>query len=440
MTSHDVFDSQPRPRALFQDLSDQLIDAIAPLFPSYKIITANESVHEDEFDVLITTTQPFMRSTHLHIVSFGIVPRRTPAGIDHDFYEVTLTKRSLATELSIGPALASDLRELVQDDLYPIFHEQTEKRAVQLEVSAIYSDSGASSGTPPPPGVITPFMSAGGDSILSGAFTQYDESGESLGGRVWFLPAEVANPAAWVRMALREFSELDPERVPSAPDWWADEEWNTPRQMVARQNVKNLESTRDAQLVSINSQIQSARLEINFADSEAQQGMLRLLTQDGDELSDAVKEVLAAFGLYVKDMDEIYPPGDRLEDLQIEMSEHPDWIALVEIKGYSNGARVTDLAKLERHASRFANSNGGRLPDAKWQVVNAFKGISPSARPNAIPNDDELIDFHNNGGMLIDTRDLFAAWRTVQSGLTDPSVIRQSLFNTQMRWQGVNES
>jgi hypothetical protein len=133
-------------------------------------------------------------------------------------------------------------------------------------------------------------------------------------------------------------------------------------------------------------------------------------------------------------MDGVYPVGDRREDLQLRDPDDGGWIALVEIKGYSRGASVNDLARIERHTIRYMAENGGALPSAKFHVVNAFKGTDPTTRPRAIPNDAELTEFAAGGGLLIDSRDLFAAWCEVESGAKDPGQIRRSVREATMRW------
>jgi hypothetical protein len=281
--------------------------------------------------------------------------------------------------------------------------------------------------------VVEPFLLAGARGVIAGAFTQADAM-LNPGGRVWLLPLGLPTPAAWVRLALREFSGLDPERVPSPPDWWTTGSWATPEQRNARSALRETTERREQVLRELSVDIAQALDAAVEADLRATAGALRLLTADGDELEEAVLDALTAFGFIATVMDEVYPPGDRREDLQLRDPDVDGWLALVEIKGYSRGAAVNDLARIERHTSRFAADNAGALPSAKFHVVNAFKGTDPASRPAAIPNDDELREFAAGGGLLIDTRDLFTAWCSVESGARESTDVRRSLRESAMRW------
>jgi hypothetical protein len=67
-------------------------------------------------------------------------------------------------------------------------------------------------------------------------------------------------------------------------------------------------------------------------------------------------------------------------------------------------------------------------------VVNAWRGKDPATREVAIPQSLDLIDLADARGCLIDTRDLFRAWRDVQSGRAQPEVVRASLMEARTRW------
>ncbi|WP_075764688.1 maleylpyruvate isomerase N-terminal domain-containing protein [Actinoalloteichus fjordicus] len=131
-------------------------------------------------------------------------------------------------------------------------------------------------------------------------------------------------------------------------------------------------------------------------------------------------------------MDTVFPQGQRREDLRVRDPDEPGWEAIVEIKGYTRGAQVNHLARIRRWASRYATDHG-RAPDALWHVVNHFRTTDPSARPVVLPDDDALVDLVAEGGVLIDTRDLFTAARDVQAG-TVAADVRKLLCGARGRW------
>jgi hypothetical protein len=59
----------------------------------------------------------------------------------------------------------------------------------------------------------------------------------------------------------------------------------------------------------------------------------------------------------------------------------------------------------------------GQLPAATWFVVNHFRGTDPNSRQQLLPGPDEDAEtFGQQGGLIIDTRDLFRLRKTVAAG------------------------
>lgn len=126
--------------------------------------------------------------------------------------------------------------------------------------------------------------------------------------------------------------------------------------------------------------------------------------------------------------------GAKLEDLRVSDPDVSDWIGLVEIKGYSKGAKVRDVAQvIGRPIVGFVKENG-REPSAVWHVVNANRGEDPSSRALAIPDDRDLEALAQANGMLIDTRDLFRAARAVEARVWDAADVRRTLREARRRW------
>lgn len=433
-----VFHVQPRPRALLEDLPDDIAEQIEPLFPTSRRVTVGEQVHEDEWDVVVTCALSLERSTHLHVVGFGVQRLRRHCTIGDGpapsfRARLQLRRETLATELVVPPGLEPPLAALVKSDLVP---HLTDFAAKPVWVMVDLSPGGASIGSDRPhlDGHCEALLLAGDGSALA-VRTRHAQPDGECGGVVYAIPYEVVNRAAWVSQALSDFHSVDPDRVPSRGAWWNTELWATPEQARAREEVAGVEREREAALALLDQRKQDADLAVTQADRIAAEGVARLLTDDGEGLVEAVADTLRSWGFDAEDMDAVHPAGDRREDLRLRDPENPSWECLVEIKGYQAGARVNDLARVLRWETRYAADHRGRLPAALWHVVNHFRTTDPSARPKAIPNDDDLGNLYAAGGVLLDTRDLFRAWCRVQSGDLTLEAVRGSLIAArQERW------
>lgn len=127
--------------------------------------------------------------------------------------------------------------------------------------------------------------------------------------------------------------------------------------------------------------------------------------------------------------------GAKLEDLRATDPDTPGWTALIEVKGYLNGAKVNDVVKITGRPSVAFAAETHRAPETVWHVVNAWRQTDPATREVAIANVNDLQPLTAAGGALIDTRDLFTAWRDVQEGRTTQQEARASLRAARTRWQ-----
>ena len=147
-----------------------------------------------------------------------------------------------------------------------------------------------------------------------------------------------------------------------------------------------------------------------------------LLTADGDVLVDAVACALADLGLHVTDMDEHWSDNDRREDLRVFIDGDPDWVAIVEVKGFTKGVKETELQAFGRWAERFILDHQ-RLPDRRWFVANHDRRREPGDRPAPFAHKPAIIDvFKSQSGLIIDTIALFDALREVRA---DPSRVEE---------------
>ncbi|WP_410607203.1 hypothetical protein [Amycolatopsis sp. lyj-109] len=428
MSTRRIYNDAPRPRALLQNLQDDVAGRIEPLFAHGRRGETGEPVYLLEYDILITA-KTLSRSTHLHTVAFGVSGLGQVTVYDdqsHGYGTATYgDKTTLATELYVPDGITGQLGHLVHTYLVPYFSALDTKPILSCSVST----SGPRSRYLHADKFCTPFLLSGDGRVLAGAVTFAGDRG----GRCWVLPADCPVPETWVAAALKEFHELDPVAVPGLPKWWETPDWATPAQQRARAAVTDLEAEREQLLQDLDQRLTDAQGEVGRADAGAAAGAGRLLTADGDDLAHAVHAAFETFGFAVRDMDQVNAQGQRREDLRVTDPGVLGWEAIVEVKSYTAGAKVNDLAKLLRWKSHYVKDSG-RDPDALWHVVNAFRQVDPAARPIPIPDEEDLENLVEENGVLIDTRALFRAQRDVETGIADPSHIRTSLRAAVGRW------
>lgn len=426
-----TYNDEPRPRVLLEDLEEDVAERVRKLVPTSRVVSAGDQLYEPEFDVLVTSAPYISRKNHLHVVAFGaksfgeVEPPTGGSPSDPIWPSMRVADgASLATKIHIPDNITGELGALVQAQLVPLFTAQ-EKKFLMVwgrdphSVVAIGADLAS---------WCTPFVIAGDGNVLAASFRRRG------GGRCWVLPANCPDPEAWVAIALKEFRSVDPERVPALPEWWEQATWATTTQRVTRTALRELKKEREQLLSDLDNRLVVAQEDVNRADESAAEGAARLLTGDGAPLVNAVKAALESFGFEVDDMDDHFPEGRRREDLRVRDPDVANWEAIVEIKGYGRGASVNDLARITRWAMLYSSDHKGRLPNAQWHIVNAFRGLDPEVRPLSLPDDNDLRDFTEDGGLLIDTRQLFEMLRDVSEGVTDAKILRDQLRSARGRW------
>jgi sugar diacid utilization regulator len=128
-------------------------------------------------------------------------------------------------------------------------------------------------------------------------------------------------------VALQEWHKLDPETFPLV-DWANQALWRTPDENRAARELKDLESERTVVLTRLDERQQHLEAELTEAKRSADAHERRLLTAKGDDLVHVATECFTDLGFVVTNMDEVYPEGDRREDLRVTATAVPDWIAL----------------------------------------------------------------------------------------------------------------
>ena len=163
------------------------------------------------------------------------------------------------------------------------------------------------------------------------------------------------------------------------------------------------------------------------AQRAAEVGARRLLTAQSDDLVDAVAEALRTLGFVVIDVDATLNGVQRIEDLQLSDPMASEWTNITEVKGYSGGAKSSDLLRLNNYAELF-RSRTQDLPAARWYVVNHALTDPPSSRTQVLAGaDDHVALFAEVGGLVIDTRILFSLARDVVLDHRHPDAVREHM-------------
>jgi hypothetical protein len=263
------------------------------------------------------------------------------------------------------------------------------------------------------------------------AFTAWSPLSES---HVWALPSYTTSHIEWLVEFLKFLHEIDSERFPGDPEWQKSAEWGTPRIRAEVAELARLEGERARVLAEIEEKIAEHSLELTSAMRDAASGAHALLTDNGDALVTAVVAVLTDLGFKVDDMDKHHDSttGAKLEDLRVTDPDDPTWICLAEVKGYSKGAKASDVTQITGRPMWSFIRETGHQPSSVWHIVNVWRTENPHRRrPHGLV-DADLGQLSDACGALIDTRDLFLIWRDVKEEVLS-SIDARRLMRAAMR-------
>lgn len=420
----NTFNAQPRPRVLFEDVPEEDLAELVQLVPSFKLISEAEEVHETEYDILVTfAAHAGQRDNHLHVLSFGAT---TATGTNSHAFQ--RNNETLAHEVTISSGVPSATASLLKTTVIPHIAEGPKKIWGTLHFA---DNRWRTVLTGDLVGRCSPLLHLGKEEFVYAFSNRRGDGGLQLA-----LPESTQRPAEWLRHFLDLVAEIDPDTVPPETEWKTSERWASPKVSRHVRDLKALKDEREAAFSEFRAREAALTEDLKIAAKEADEGPGRLLTADGDGLTAAVLEALTDLGFNVRDMDDHHDEktGAKLEDLRIDDPSRPGWHCLAEVKGYGKGAKVNDVSQITGRPYAAYTKETGDFPSTVWHVVNAWRGTPPSTRPVAIPNVDDLQPLTNAAGALIDTRDLFEAWRDVQTGKADGDAVRTSLRSALTRW------
>lgn len=398
-----VFGASPRPRILLENISENLKPEFDKQFQTVRAVDLREDVDQSEFDVLVTTISPEGAEQHLFVMCYG-----GPVGqfrvIDYVksgqvSFPVSWLNSARGHEFHVPTDLDQSLQRFIHTRVIPVIDAQRENLVM-----------GHLSGGP---GVVTPFVTTARGEVLAGKFLR-----DSLS-ECWVLPpGAVKHAAECLAVAVDLWRLQDATRFPdSVKDWSKDPQWMTAPESKAVRDLGELRKRRDQWLADFVAKEAHIEAELADAHSRANADERQLLTAQGDSLVRAVERCLKEFGFEVKYMDDVWKPGDRLEDLRTSLRTDPSWSNLTEVRGYAKGAMLSDLLRIGRFKSRYMKAEG-KVPSCSWYVANEFIASDPGSRPPILrSNDTEIETFGEDDGLAIGSVALFDMLMDLRQGL-----------------------
>jgi hypothetical protein len=433
-----IINEKPRPRALFMGFESDEVESLKKFFPTTKVIRELGEVRQAEWDVLLTKFGVIDPAPHMYILSFGADKIGNLMQVQEPAENLILAavyddrNTSVATEFVIPEELDLGIVRILERDVLPKMKDRAPHHCLgtaslfgfgggQLLVTKFIDAHKKNTkglrfqlflGTPEPRSLVGSFIKEGGKS------------------QVWMLPYVDLDIAAWVELALKQWHKIDPEKFPVDLGWERSLDWMTPVETELALKIEAVRKSRQEMLARLNEQEHELMEQLHAASIAVDSNERLLLTAQGEVLVQAVAKAFEELGFHVQDMDKIFPPNDRREDLRIRLSKEGDWVAICEVKGYYKGAQVNDLLKMERFRGRFFKETG-RDPDRCWYVVNHHAKDNPSRRGSPLPmNAEEVASFSEGGGLVISTFKIFQLVMDVRRGNLTSQAARELLMNS----------
>lgn len=252
---------------------------------------------------------------------------------------------------------------------------------------------------------------------------QDSDSGERCPGVALILP-DVDNLAAWFRAFLADIHEIDPEAVPHKPPRSSSSGvWNTQEEEVLAKRIACVTE----QIADLRNEREGLQAELKVEAERADRGIRRAIWADGSGLVEAVVQILSDLGFIVREMDDELEAGQpKHEDLRLTLNSHPDWEAIVEVKGYTSGTKTNDAQQIRKYREHYQQVEGEQPALTLW-ISNPFRGIDdPFSRPTPDSNVQEVTQAI--GAVYVSAPDLYLQWTRVARGEVTSDEVLQSLL------------
>lgn len=424
-----VIGEPPHPQVLFLGFEDDdpAYRAMASLVPSARLTDAEDmrALRLLEWDVLVSRRASVAAPGHMHVLALGCQDLGM-ASTNNMAMNVMYRDSQASVILNVTDDLPDELGRLVLGELVPWLRTQPQRPYLKAPLYESLVGPVVPNPLASPPA--RAFVRDADGKMIAGDFER--SGGGTVGGRCWALPFVPERPEQWLAAALVDWHERTPQRVPALPGWKTRPTWLTAAEVLAQDALnalRNERSTLSAELEARERELAAAAID---AESAADRGPRRLLTAQGDELVAAVTEALEVLGFLVTNMDEkavLRPGTPKVEDLRLTDPAEPTWTNITEVRGYTGGAKVSDLQRLGRFAALYQVSTGS-LPVSRWYVVNQFLEKDPDLRADPLAGSEEDVRvFAEDRGLVVDSRQLFLLRRRVVDGVVTPEEARALL-------------
>lgn len=436
-----VIGAPARPQALFVGFEedDPALQAMVRLVARAQLLTTSvddwkQTVRLEEWDIVVSAepgeylewVPPWMFVLAMNGSTTPYLARALQTGSPAPgaSYSYSGSQPSAMLHANVGD-LPAALQRLVTSELIPWLNGQP-ARPYLMRFAVKGSPSPFSYGGQP---VGQVFVYDADRHIIAGHFAHVSESSYAPAtGRSLIVPHLPSTPALWLSAAIDIWRGLAPAQFADLPTWSCTAEYQSSDERSATAALSALEAEHAhavSEYAERRNQLEAALVQ---AKAETDVGRRRLLTEQGDVLVEAVHVALEDLGFVVADSDAMVPPDKpRMEDLKVIDPERDEWTNLTEVKGYTGGGKTSDLLKLGRYAAAYFVQHQS-WPASRWYVVNQFIEEPPDRRPILFAGaDEDLAAFAQDGGLAIDTRDIFALVRRVEDGGITSDEARASL-------------
>lgn len=252
----------------------------------------------------------------------------------------------------------------------------------------------------------TPFLIGASSTVIAAHYTRSPQDS------VWLVPSDVPDFEPWWDLALEEWHDLTPLRIPGLPKWQRAAAWRSESESAL---VLQLESERSAFAEAErqhHESIEAMELRLAELNGTVDANERLLLTAQGDDLQVAVFRALEEIGFAVEDMDAVWDPRERREDYRIRDASATDWMVIADATGTNGGTPGAKLQTLSTYVNKFLLEEKPDSIPGQWLISNQFLGRDPSSRADVLRGDD-LRAFSAAEGLAIDTAGLFVLQRAV---------------------------
>lgn len=413
-----VYGEADRPRIVAEGFREDhpFAQALEKHAGTIRYLEEEEPIRWDSWDAVVAKGSPFGDIEHLPVLQVGGDPvgywRPGTSGNRWSKDALTLMSRA-GDELEIPDEMPDDLRELIKRELLPLIQKGNSRPAYPVRISP----SGFQEEFPQQ--FVSLIHDLDGYS-LAAWYAPPHGARECL-----YLPDRVTDLTPWLLYAFKRWASQQPGVFPSQPEWTTNPQWMTAAELDAAGALAEAKADAERVVAEVQETVTNAEIALHELREQGDSSDRMLLTGNDDDLKDALYQTFDLFGFVVTDMDQELREGQaKKEDLRVADG---DWVALCEAKGYGKGAKATDINKLNGYAGLYA-AEAHRMPDAQWYAVNQWRDTDPSSRPEVLQGaDEQVVVFASQGGLVIDTRDLFLLRKAFVAGDMDAQAVREWL-------------